>query len=134
MRRNDPLLILTMPYTDYVRAKGVLFVLVWSFRLSVFLFPFWWIGLAIVSTVPKPVIDHWLGKTPEQIRIEAERDATLARYEKWEKQEKTRQGNIAKERQKAYMSEAAKKSQIELDELMNNPNVSDETARLRAFH
>lgn len=134
MRRNEPPLILTMPYTDYVRAKSARFVLVWSFRLSVFLFPFWWIGVAIVSTVPKPVIDHWMGKTPQQVRIEAQRDASLARYEKWEKQEKIRQENIAKERQKAYMAESARKSQIELDKLMNNPNISEETARLRAIH
>ncbi len=134
MGRNEPPLILTMPYTDYVRAKGIFFVLVWSFRLSVFLFPFFCLGVIVVSVVPKPVIDHWLGKTPEEIRIEAQRDATLARYEKWEKQEKIRQENIAKERQKAYMAESARKSQIELDKLMNNPNISEETARLRAIH
>jgi hypothetical protein len=102
MGRNEPPLILTMPYTDYVRAKGALFVLVWSFRLSVFLFPFWWIGVAIVSSVPKPVIDSWLGKTPEEIRIEARNEASIKFHDKLVKKEKEQERLIFKNRQAKY--------------------------------
>ena len=102
MGRNEPPLILTMPYTDYVRAKGIFFVLAWSFRLSVFLFPFWWIGVIIVSTVPKPVIDHWLGKTPEEIRIEARNEASIKSHDLLVKKEKEQERLISENRQAKY--------------------------------
>lgn len=102
MKRNDPPLILTMPYTEYVQAKAIFFVIAWSFKFSLFLFPFLCIGVIIVSTVPKPVIDHWMGKTPEQIRIEAQNEASIKLHDALVKKEQEEQRLISQERQAKY--------------------------------
>ncbi|NJM77989.1 MAG: hypothetical protein HC852_22200 [Acaryochloridaceae cyanobacterium RU_4_10] len=97
---NRPIIVFTVPYYDYVDF------------LLLKLFLKFLVGVSIVSTVfffslglfmyivPKPIVDHMMGKTSEQVKIEARNAAVLDRYERFQKQEKIRQEAIAKDRQK----------------------------------
>ena len=131
---NRPNIVLVVPYYDYVDF------------LALKLFLKFLVGVSIVSNVfflnlglfmyivPKPIVDHMMGKTTEQVKIEARNAAISDRYERFEKQEKIRKEAIFKDKQKKVLAESAKKSRLELDKIINNPVVSEETARLRAFH
>jgi hypothetical protein len=131
---NRPHIVYTIPYSDYLLAQGFKRVFMFLVGVTIVTNVFLWTLYLVTLAVPAPILNQMMGKTPEQVRAEARNEATLERRERWEKQEKIRQEAIAKARQKAYSAEAARKSQIELDKMLHNPIVSEETARLRAFH
>jgi hypothetical protein len=131
---NRPHIVYTIPYSDYLLAQGFKRVFMFLVGVTIVTNVFLWTLHLITLAVPAPILNQMMGKTPEQVRIEAQNKAISERRERWDKQEKIRQETIAKDRQKAYSAEAARKSKLELDKIINNPVVSEETARLRAFH
>jgi hypothetical protein len=131
---NRPHIVYTIPYSDYLLAQGFKRVFMFLVGVTIVTNVFLWTLYLVTLAVPAPILNQMMGKTPEQVKAEAQNRATSDRRERWEKQEKIHQETIAKERQKAYAAEAARKSQLELDKMLHNPVVSEETARLRAFH
>jgi hypothetical protein len=130
---NQPKIVYTLPYFTYLRFerwKFYFWILVAVSILSNVLMA----NLAIVfAVVPKPLMNHILGITPEMARNQAHNEVLIERRERFEKQEKTREEALVKARLKAYNIESAKKSRAEMDKDINNPHVSEETARGRAF-
>ena len=131
---NEPRIVYTIPYFTVLKFQRWKFYF-WSLVAVSILSNVFMANLAIVMTVvPKPLMNHILGITPEMAQQKAERDVLIERRERFDKQEKLRNQAIAETRQEAYRAEAAKKYKAQMDAIINNPNVSEETQRWRAFH
>ena len=131
---HEPRIVYTIPYFTVLKFQRWKFYF-WSLVAVSILSNVFMANLAILMTVvPKSLMNHILGITPEMAQQKVEREALIDRYERFQKQEQARNQAIAEARQEAYRAEAAKKYKAKMDAIVNNPNVSEETQRWRAFH
>ena len=131
---NDPKIVYTLPYFTYLKFQRWKFYF-WALLTVGVVSPIFMMNLALVTAIiPKPLMNHILGITPEMERQQAERDVLIDRRERFEKAEAIRNKAIAEQRKAAYNAESAVKSQAELDAIVNKPQTSDEAVRWQTFH